>query len=259
MSRVVNRSSPREVRLLMCDCVQRDGRIGDDPRAIIARDLLVHVRTVCGLDPFAFAFDALRRCSDLALRFQRNTLCLNAAMINVRVDAEFRQPFVDMLGPTFDHLRAVPVANLRAEAVLAHRPHGEHDMGVGFGHAVLADVPMHIEVGDHALVDKFGLREVAGQLDALRLTYLAWNGELHLAGKLERADSDGAERTGTRSLFEPEGDVSLTARRPHQDPGLGQVRPSYNLCAWKIRSSAGPRSATAPRCLRSHVERFRCL
>jgi hypothetical protein len=43
---------------------------------------------------------------------------------------------------------------------------------------------MHIQVGDHALIDKLGLREVAGQLDALRLRHLARNGELHLAGKL---------------------------------------------------------------------------
>jgi hypothetical protein len=57
-------------------------------------------------------------------------------------------------------------------------------MGMGLRHPVLADVPMHIQVGDHALIDKLGLREVAGQLDALRLRHLARNGELDLAGKL---------------------------------------------------------------------------
>jgi hypothetical protein len=57
-------------------------------------------------------------------------------------------------------------------------------MGMRLWHPVLADVPMHIQIGDHALIDEFGLREVAGQLDALRLRHLARNGELDLAGKL---------------------------------------------------------------------------
>ncbi len=43
---------------------------------------------------------------------------------------------------------------------------------------------MHIQVSNHALIDKFGLREVSGKLDPLRLRHLARNGELHLAGKL---------------------------------------------------------------------------
>ncbi len=43
---------------------------------------------------------------------------------------------------------------------------------------------MHIEVGDHALIDEFGLHEIAGQFDALALCHLAGNGELHLAAKL---------------------------------------------------------------------------
>ena len=43
---------------------------------------------------------------------------------------------------------------------------------------------MHIEVGDHALIDEFGLHEVAGEFDALRLRHLARKGEFHLAGEL---------------------------------------------------------------------------
>jgi hypothetical protein len=43
---------------------------------------------------------------------------------------------------------------------------------------------MDIQVGDHALFDELGLRKVARQLDALRLSHLARNGELDLAGKL---------------------------------------------------------------------------
>ena len=57
-------------------------------------------------------------------------------------------------------------------------------MGVGFGQAVFAHVPMHIEIGDHAPIYELRLREVAGQFDALRLTQLARNGEFDLAGKL---------------------------------------------------------------------------
>ena len=57
-------------------------------------------------------------------------------------------------------------------------------MGMGFRQAIRADVPMHIEVGDHALVDEFGLHEVAGEFDALALTHLTRQGELHLAGEL---------------------------------------------------------------------------
>jgi hypothetical protein len=70
------------------------------------------------------------------------------------------------------------------EAVFVHRTHGQHDMGMGFGHPVLGHVPMHIEVGDHALIGEFGLHEVAGKFDALRLRHLARKGEFDLAGKL---------------------------------------------------------------------------
>lgn len=57
-------------------------------------------------------------------------------------------------------------------------------MGMRFRRAFFADVPMHIEVGDHAAIDEFGLHEVAGQLDALCLCQLARQSELYLAGKL---------------------------------------------------------------------------
>ncbi len=116
-----------------------------------------------------------------ALRFQ-------AAMVDARVDVEFGQPLVGKLGPAFapalDHLRAVPVPHLRAKTVFVHRAHGQHDMGMRFGHAVLGHVPMHIEIGDHAPIHELGLHEVAGQFDALRLRHLARNGEFDLAGKL---------------------------------------------------------------------------
>jgi hypothetical protein len=63
--------APREGRLLLRDRVQPQGRIGDDPRAIGARDLAVHRPAVC-LDPFAL--DPLCGRADLALRLQRDAL-----------------------------------------------------------------------------------------------------------------------------------------------------------------------------------------
>ena len=54
-------------------------------------------------------------------------------------------------------------------------------MGMGFGLAVRAHVPMHIEVGDHAAIDKLGLNEIAGKLDALLPVHLARNRKLHFA------------------------------------------------------------------------------
>jgi hypothetical protein len=57
-------------------------------------------------------------------------------------------------------------------------------MGVGLGLAVRADIPMDIEVGDHALFDELGLGKLARQLDALFPGQLARNGEFDLAGKL---------------------------------------------------------------------------
>ena len=82
------------------------------------------------------------------------------------------------------HLRAVPLPHLLAKTALVHRAHGQHDMRMGFGHAVLGHVPMHIEIGDHAPIDEFAPNEVAGEFDALRLTHLARDGEFDLAGKL---------------------------------------------------------------------------
>ena len=174
----------REGRLLMGDSVQPQIGIRYDSLAIAACNLAVHLRAVGGLDPFAR--DTLRGRADLGLRLQRNALRLQAAMVDARVDVEFGQSFVGKLGPAFapafDHLGPVPVPYLRTKTVLVHCAHGEHDMGMGFGHAVFAHIPVHIEVGDHAPLHEFSLHEVAGQFDALRLTHLARNGELDLAG-----------------------------------------------------------------------------
>jgi len=57
-------------------------------------------------------------------------------------------------------------------------------MGVGFGLAVGADIPMDVEIGDHAAIDELGSHEFPGERDALLLRHLAGNGELDLAGEL---------------------------------------------------------------------------
>ncbi len=69
--------------------------------------------------------DTLGGRADLALRLQRDALRFKTAMVDPRVDVEFGQALVGKLGPAFapalDHLGAVPVPHLRAEAVLVHR------------------------------------------------------------------------------------------------------------------------------------------
>jgi hypothetical protein len=109
-------------------------------------------------------------------------------MVDPRVNVEFGQPLIGKLGPAFtpalDHFRAVPVPHVLAKTVLVHRAHGQHDMGMGLGHAVLGHVPMHVEIGDHAPPHEFALNEVAGELDPLSLGHLAGNGEFDLSGKL---------------------------------------------------------------------------
>ena len=168
----------REGRLLLRDGVQPRHRIDNDALAIAARDLTVHFRAVGGFH--AFILDALRGGADLALRLQCNALRFQTAMVDARVDVEFGQPLVGKLGPAFapalDHLRPVPVPNFWAKAVLVHRAHGQHDMSMGLGHAVLGHVPMHVEIGDHAPIDKLRLHEVAGQFDALSIGHLARKG-----------------------------------------------------------------------------------
>jgi len=57
-------------------------------------------------------------------------------------------------------------------------------MGVRLGHPIFADIPVDIEIGNHALFNELGLHKVAGQHNALALVHLARNGELDLARKL---------------------------------------------------------------------------
>src|SRR3546814_5851936 len=93
------------------------------------------------------------------------------------------------LAPLLVLRRRVPRADLRTEPGFAtfaddELAHRQHDMGVWFGLPVGADIPMDIEVGDHAGIDELALHKVAGELDALRLIHLARDRELELARKL---------------------------------------------------------------------------
>ena len=145
-------------------------------------------------DPFGFKAAAIHtRCgwTDLVLRLKADALCLKTAMIDARIDIEFGKALVHVIGtalaPSLDKFGAVPLADFRAEARFAivaddDFAHREHDMRVGLGEPVGADVPMDIEVGDHALFDELGLGKLAGQLDALFFGQLAWNREFDLAG-----------------------------------------------------------------------------
>src|SRR3546814_18158540 len=58
------------------------------------------------------------------------------------------------------------------------------DVSVRLGLTVSAYIPMHIEIGDHAALDKFAFDKLACQPNAFGLIQLARDGELNLAGKL---------------------------------------------------------------------------
>jgi hypothetical protein len=183
--RELRQVAPRERRLLPRDRVQCDFRIGDDLLAILARDPGM-VLDPLGLKPL-FGHPRCRR-PDLVLRLKVDPLRLQCAMVDPRINIELGKPLVDMIGPCLapllQQLRAVPLAHLLAEPLRPYLAHRQHDMRVRLGLAVLAHVPMHIEVRDHAAFDELLVHEIARELDALRLVQLARNRELNLAGKL---------------------------------------------------------------------------
>jgi hypothetical protein len=131
----------RERRLLMRDGVQCDRRIGDNPLAIAAGDLAMHLGAVgLGLSALdASILNAFSGRTDLGLRLQRDALGFKTAMVDARIDVEFGKPLIGKLCPAFapalHHFGAVPLPHLLAKTVLVHRPHGQHDMRMGFGHA----------------------------------------------------------------------------------------------------------------------------
>ena len=141
----------RKGGLAVRDRVKRYSRVGDDPLAIAPRDGAVF------LDPFGLKSahaHARSGGADLVLRFQRNALRLQAAVIDPRIDVEFGKALVDVFGPALapllNQLGLVPLPHLCAEPVFADLAHGEHDVGVRFGLAVRTNIPMDIEVGDHS-------------------------------------------------------------------------------------------------------------
>src|SRR3546814_11537588 len=94
-------------------------------------------------------------------------------MVDPRVNIQLGKALVHMVGPRLAPLlqerRAVPLDYLLAEAVRADFTHRQHDMRVRLGLAVLAHVPMHIEVGHHAAFDELLFDDLAGELAALLL------------------------------------------------------------------------------------------
>ena len=178
----------RESALLPGDGVQGDARLGDDLLAVAPSDLPV-IEGPLGVLASVQAPRAGR--ADLVLRLQVDPLRLQRAVIDPRIDVEFGQAGVHMLGPRLppagQEVGRIPLADLLAERPLPvrfHLTHRQHDVGVRLGLAIRSDVPMHIQIGDHPPIDKLLLHEVPRQLDALRLAHLSWYRELDLAGEL---------------------------------------------------------------------------
>src|SRR3546814_19135296 len=103
--------------------------------------------------------------------------------IDARIDIELGKALVDVFGPALapllDQFGAVPVAHLRAEAININLAQRQHHVRVRFGEAISTDVPVHIEIGDHAKFAELTFDEVSGQGDALRLVDLARDRKPH--------------------------------------------------------------------------------
>ena len=171
--------------LSLRDRVERDTGIGQNLLAIAPRDLDMLGKPL-GLQPLRV--HPRRGGADLVLGFEVDSLSVQTAMIDTRIDIEFGKPGIDVTGPAlaplFEQRGCIPVPDLGAEAVLVDRARRQHDMSMGFGETVGADIPMHIEIGDHAAIDELGLHELAREANALRLVQLARDRELDLAGEL---------------------------------------------------------------------------
>src|SRR3546814_12959089 len=100
------------------------------------------------------------RCggADLVLRFEVDSLRLQGAMIDARIDIERDEPFVDMLRPGLapmgQQFGAVPITELGTELgppVFADSDlvHLQHDMSVRPCHAAAADLTMDIWCDAH--------------------------------------------------------------------------------------------------------------
>src|SRR3546814_17264746 len=110
------------------------------------------------------------------------------AMVDARLDPERRATVVDVarpgLAPMLKKGGRIPVADLCAKAFWRHFTHSEHDMRMRLGFAVDADVPMHVELGDHAAFDELPLAELARARAPLPVRHLPRDGDLTLAGQL---------------------------------------------------------------------------
>ena len=183
--RELRQVAPRERRLLARDRVERDLRISDDLLAILARYPGM-VLDPLGLKPLVR--HPRRRRSDLVLRLKVDALRLQRPVIYASVNIQLGQPLVDMdtprLTPFLQQRRAVPFAHLLAEALRPYLAHRQHDMCVRLGLTVLAHVPMHIQVRDHAAFDELLFDEIARELDPLLLVQLARDRELDFARQL---------------------------------------------------------------------------
>jgi hypothetical protein len=120
----------------------------------------------------------------LGLEF--DLLHFEAAMIDPCVDIEFSQAPIDALapGPTlmFKQRGCVPVADLWTKA--PDFAHGQHHMCMRRGLPVRAEVPMHIQVGDHAARDELVSHELACEPDPFFRVELAWNRAFDFARQL---------------------------------------------------------------------------
>ncbi len=179
-----------ERRLLMRNGAERDVWIGDDLLAVRSRDIDMLGQPL-GRQPFAR--HARGRSADLRLRFQVDALSCQRAVIDAGIDIELGHALVGMAGPCLapvgEQFGPVPVAHLGAErsiAVFAYDDlaHGEHDMRMGLRLTIYSDVPMHIEIGDHAPIDELGFDKVPGKFDRLLLCHLPWQRKLDLAYEL---------------------------------------------------------------------------
>src|SRR3546814_13823953 len=75
--------------------------------------------------------------------------------------------------PMLQQRRCIPFADLAAEPVAIDLAQAQHDTGVGFGLAIGTDIPMDVEVGDLAAVDKFAREELARERDVLLLRHIS--------------------------------------------------------------------------------------
>src|SRR3546814_4878247 len=86
----------REGRLGMRQGLQSDSGIGDDRRAVLARNVAMICNT---LGVFALGFAARTGRADLVLRLEPDALRLVRAMVDARLDPERRATVVDVARP----------------------------------------------------------------------------------------------------------------------------------------------------------------